>query len=109
MRLKECFSSGYLKVVAVFIALNSSMPVAFAQYDIGKSGAKGGIQIIEQYIQGWLNFMSGPFAIAVVAGSIIIATCVFVFMPKGGWFGYFARALVGGIVLLNLGIFIKGL
>ncbi|KKJ75225.1 hypothetical protein WH95_19595 [Kiloniella litopenaei] len=81
---------------------------AMAAFALGSSGGKGGIAEFEGYIQDWVNFMTGPFGLAVVVVSIIVAVVVFVFAPKQGPMGLVARAVVAGIVILNLTTVVGG-
>lgn len=92
-------------MATLFGALQSTQALA---YNIGTSGASRGIDKFEKFIQDWVSFFSGPFGVAVVVGSIILAVAVFVFAPKQGAMGLFARAVVAGVVILNLGSFMGG-
>ena len=71
-------------------------------------GDARGIGKFEEYMQDWINFFSGPFGVAVVVGSIILAVSIFVFAPKQGAMGLFGRAVVAGIVIVNLTTIVAG-
>ena len=79
---------------------------ALAEYDIGKSNGGGFLVLLETIIQDWVNFATGPWAMAVVGGSIVAAVTLWVAAPKSGVLGIVMRAATGGIALLNIPVFI---
>ncbi|MCZ4283092.1 hypothetical protein O4H49_20070 [Kiloniella laminariae] len=93
-------------ILSLVMALQSQ--VAFAAYNIGTSGGARGIEKFEAYFQDWINFATGPYALAVVVVSVVAAVTIFVCAPKQGPMAIFARAAIGGIVLINITSFIAG-
>jgi type IV secretory pathway VirB2 component (pilin) len=56
---------------------------------------------VKNFLQVFLNFMTGPFGKAVVIISIVAAFATWVFAPKDGIFGPILRVVVAGIAILN--------
>jgi len=94
---------------AVFASFFSCVTTAYAQsVNIG-SGGGSGFSIMKKWLQNWVDFMSGPFAVAAVITSIIIAYCAWAFAPKEGVVGPTVRIVVAGIVILNVGVWLSTL
>ena len=74
---------------------------AFASYSIG-SGT-GGFTKITSLLQSWVDFMTGPYGKAIVAGSIILGVTAWAVLPKEGILGYAVRGAVVGAVVFNIG------
>lgn len=106
-KLKRKFSVVKTAVFASFFGL---VTTAYAQSgpNIG-SGGGSGFSIMKRWLQNWVDFMSGPFAIAAVITSIILAYLAWAFMPKEGVVGPTVRVVVAGIVILNVGVWISTL
>ena len=76
--------------------------LCFAAYSIG-APTTGPFQKLGVWFQTYVDFMDGPFAIAAIVISIILAVLAWNFMPKEGLFGKILKTVVSGIVVLNLG------
>jgi hypothetical protein len=74
--------------------------------NIGSAGGAAGAGILTDLLQKYVDFATGPWAAAVIAGGLILGIGIWVFMPKEGPMGWIVRALVGGTVLMNLGLFL---
>jgi len=80
------------------------------QISIGTvDGANEGIGLLTAFIQSWVNFATGPWAVAVIAISLVVGIVVWMLMPREGWLGWVARGLIGGIILMNLAAWMKDL
>jgi type IV secretory pathway VirB2 component (pilin) len=64
---------------------------------------------ITQFLQTFLDFMTGSFGKAVVVISIIAAFCTWVFAPKDGIFGPVLRVVVAGLAITNASIWLTQL
>jgi len=79
-------------------------PVYAAVVDIRQGGRDlGPFEQMAEWLSKYANFMQGPFAMALILGSMILAACVWVFSPKEGALGLLARAVAAGFVVLNAG------
>lgn len=78
---------------------------AFAQtaVDIGTAGT-GPLAGIANFLQEIVDFMSGPWALFVLAGGVIFAIVLWIWAPRenGAMAGMF-RAIFGGVIILNVG------
>ena len=80
------------------------------QISIGTvDGANEGIGLLTAFIQSWVNFATVPWAVAVIAISLVVGIVVWMLMPREGWLGWVARGLIGGIILMNLAAWMKDL
>lgn len=61
-----------------------------------------GTTLLTTFLQAWVTFATGPWAIAVIAASVAIGIAIWVFMPREGPMGWVARGAIGGIFLLNM-------
>lgn len=95
---------------AVFASFFSCVTAAYAQggVNIGNGGGSG-FSIMKRWLQNWVDFMSGPFAVAAVITSIIIAYLAWAFAPKEGVVGPTVRIVVAGVVVLNVGVWLSTL
>jgi len=64
---------------------------------------------VQNFLQGFVTFIGGPFGKAVVILSIVAAFCTWVFAPKDGIFGPILRVVVAGIAIMNAGLWIAQL
>ena len=71
--------------------------------------ANEGIGLLTAFIQSWVNFATGPWAVAVIAISLVVGIVVWMLMPREGWLGWVARGLIGGIILMNLAAWMQDL
>lgn len=97
---------------AVIAATAFLVPQARAeeQISIGTvEGANEGISLLTAFIQSWVNFATGPWAVAVIAISLVVGIVVWMLMPREGWLGWVARGLIGGIILMNLAAWMQDL
>lgn len=95
---------------AVFASFFGFVTSVYAQSgpNIGSGGGTG-FSIIKRWLQNWVDFMSGPFAIAAIITSVIIAYVAWAFLPKEGLIGPTVRVVVAGIVVLNVGVWVSTL
>lgn len=93
--MKRC----YLYLSAVVLSLFSQLSAAAT--NIGSTGNTG-FALMEQWLQNFVDFMDGPFGVAVVSVSVILAACVWMFMPREGWVGVTARVVTAGLVIINV-------
>ena len=75
-------------------------PVWAAGYTLPK--ATGAFSKLGQWMQEYIDFMTGTAAVAVVLGSLILFVCAWMMAPKSGAVGGILRVVAGGIVLLNV-------
>lgn len=64
---------------------------------------------VQNFLQAFVNFMTGPFGKAAVVLSIIAAFVTWVFAPKDGIFGPVLRVVVAGIAIMNAALWITQL
>jgi len=83
------------------LLLLSQRSVAAGSYNIGDETQEG-FKLIQDFLQTYVNFMTGPFAHAAIAISLIAGVVIWVAMPKEGLFGIVFRIVVAGIVCLNI-------
>jgi len=80
-------------------------PAVWAQaaVDIGSAGT-GPLAGVVAFLQEIVDFMSGPFALFVLAGGLVSAICLWMWAPRenGAMSGMF-RALFAGVLILNIG------
>ncbi|WP_282611030.1 hypothetical protein [Pelagibius sp. Alg239-R121] len=81
---------------------------AFAEYDIGKSGGARGIGKMEDYLQDWINFATGPWGLVVIVGGLILGASMWALAPRGGGLGIALRAAAAGLLIVNLGTVVAG-
>ncbi|WP_372000072.1 hypothetical protein [Tistrella mobilis] len=83
----------------------ASLPARAQQVvDIGTvASGNEGTTLLTKFFQSWVNFMTGPWAVAMMAASIAVGVAIWIFMPREGPMGWVARGAIGGLVLLNLG------
>lgn len=91
--------------LAVALLGAMAMPLASAGESIGTSGSTTFAKLTA-WFQDFVNFMDGPFGLAVVIISLILAVCTWMFVPKEGIAGPVLRVVVGAIVILNVTTFI---
>ena len=82
-------------------SLVSGVTAAHAGLSIS-APTSGPFQKFGEWLQAFVNFIDGPFGLAVVAISIVIAFAVWVFAPKEGIVGPVLRIVVAGIAILNV-------
>lgn len=82
--------------------------VVLAAPTLPKSG-DAGFDLFTSWMQKFIAFMAGPYAIAVVVISAIIAVGAWMFTPKEPVMGWTVRIVTGALVLFNLTVFITGL
>jgi type IV secretory pathway VirB2 component (pilin) len=92
--------SSFAKKMPVGLLLIASSK-AFAGVSVGKGGGAG-FDIASKWLQNWVDFMTGPFGIAVVITSLIIAFGTWAMMPKEGIVAPVLRVVVSGIAILNV-------
>ncbi|MBL0319167.1 MAG: hypothetical protein IPP74_07750 [Alphaproteobacteria bacterium] len=78
---------------------------ALAGYDIG-APSSGPFAKLGAWLQQYIDFMDGPFAVAAVVVSIILAIVIWNFSPREGIMSHVLKAVISGIVLLNIGTWI---
>lgn len=99
------FKMTQLITTASFLTAISASSAAWAGYDIG-SPSSGPFAKLGGWLQDYVDFMDGPFAIAAVVLSIILAVVIWNFAPREGIMSNLMRAVISGIVLLNIGTWI---
>lgn len=88
---------------ALAFAAMAGQAVAQQQVSIGTVAAGNqGTTLLTTFLQAWVTFATGPWAIAVIAASVAIGIAIWVFMPREGPMGWVARGAIGGIALLNM-------
>lgn len=98
MKMNSLSLRHYLLAMLLLVA-----PGAFATtVDIGTDGADGPLDGLIQAMQSVMNFLTGPIAVFVLAGSLMVAVALWMFAPKDGMMGGFLRIIAGGIVILNI-------
>ena len=103
-------SNGRIAVVASIGMLWANEAMAEKQISIGSvSGGNQGTSILTTFLQTWVNFATGPWAVAVIALSILIGLAVWVFMPREGPLGWIGRGIIAGLIALNLGTWMSDL
>jgi type IV secretory pathway VirB2 component (pilin) len=85
----------------------SGFMLYFASGSAHAAGADFGA--VRDFLQLFLNFMTGSFGKAVVVISIIAAFATWVFAPKDGIFGPILRVVVSGIAILNASVWVSQL
>lgn len=94
-----------IQTATVFVASMLFAQAAKAQEQIAigtVTGANEGVGLLTTFIQTWVNFATGPWAVAVIAISLVIGIVTWILAPREGWLGWVARGVIGGIILLNL-------
>lgn len=90
---------------ALCAALASTSQLALAGPNIGGGGG-GDFAILRQWLQNFVDFMAGPFGLAVVIIAIIIGFATWAVLPKEGIVGTVMRVVVAGIVIINVGAWV---
>jgi len=91
-----------INYIVSFISLFASKAFA-SSYSITTGGfSSGGFGKVTELLQGWVDFMVGPYGKAVVVGSMIIGVTTWAVLPKEGILGYAIRGAVAGAVILNV-------
>lgn len=90
---------------ALFLALATSAQFAAAGPSIG-SGGGSNFAVLRQWLQNFVDFMAGPFGLAVVIISIVIGFATWAMLPKEGIVGVIMRVVVAGIVIINVGTWV---
>lgn len=78
---------------------------ANAAFDIGKTKSSE-FSIFTAWIQNYIDFMTGPFALAGVVIGAVCALLTWIVLPKEGIIAWGVRIVIGGLAILNLGSFI---
>jgi type IV secretory pathway VirB2 component (pilin) len=97
-RLSSARIAKTLCMAAVLAFANDAM----AGPSIGSGGGTAYTKLTA-WLQNFVDFMSGPFGIAVVVVSIILAFSVWAFAPKEGIAGPVMRIVVAAVVIVNVG------
>ncbi len=79
---------------------------AMAGYDIG-APTSGPFAKLGSWLQDYVDFMDGPFAVAAVVLSLILALALWNFSPREGIMAVAMKAVITGIVILNIGTWIS--
>lgn len=98
-RLQQSHAARSRFGAALVMVLSSA---AHAGPSIGTGGGTAYAKLTG-WLQNFVDFMSGPFGIAVVIVSIILAFSVWSFAPKEGIAGPILRLVVSAVVILNVG------
>jgi len=89
----------------MFLSFCSMMSTRIlAGYSIGT--VQGPFEKLGKLFQDYVDFMDGPFATMVIVVSIVIAIAAWNFAPKEGLLGTFLRAVVSGVVIMNIGTWV---
>lgn len=86
----------------IFIGLVTTRIASAQAVDIG-AGGTGPLTGLTTFLQDIMDFMSGPWAIFALAGGVILAVVMWIWMPKEGAMGTLFRVLFGGVIILNVG------
>jgi len=86
---------------AAILGIMMGAQAAFAGYSIG-SGGGGTFALLRTWFQDFVDFMDGPFGIAAVVISLVLAFATWAFAPKEGIVGPVLRIAMSGIVILNV-------
>lgn len=78
---------------------------ALAGVSIGAPGS-GPFAKIGAWIQDFVNFIDGPFGLAFVVISVIIAFVTWVWVPREGILGPLMRVIVAAIAILNVAVWV---
>ena len=99
-----------LSATVLALAMMASEAMAQKQVSIGSvANGNQGTSLLTTFLQAWVSFATGPWAVGVIAASIAIGIAVWVFMPREGPMGWVARGAIGGILLLNIGTWMADL
>jgi type IV secretory pathway VirB2 component (pilin) len=90
-------------LTALLLALTARS--ALAGVSIG-APASGPFAKIGAWIQDFVNFIDGPFGLAVVVISVIIAFITWVWVPREGILGPLLRIVVAAIAILNVAVWV---
>lgn len=85
----------------VSAALALASADVFAGPTLGTGGG-GSFTLARQWMQNFVDFISGPFGTAAVVISIILVFLAWAYMPKDGIMGPMVRVATGGIVVINV-------
>ncbi len=80
-------------------------PCAQAGVDIS-APSTGWFALLGTLLQDLVNFLDGPWALAMIIISIIVMVCMWIWAPKDGAMGVFMKICVGAIVILNIPSFL---
>ncbi|WAH62220.1 hypothetical protein LZ023_40800 (plasmid) [Pseudomonas silvicola] len=105
--------STLMNQVALYMAALLLAPVAMAansDVDVGGSSS-GPLQMVSDFFQELVDWLSGPGVILVVFISCVGAIALWVAAPKQGStaLAWLLRAIVGGIVLFNIALLLSWL
>lgn len=98
----KVFSFSLQRVFLFLMCITAYTVPAHAGYALGGS-TSGPFVKLTSWMQGYIDFMDGPFAIAVIVAAIVLAGVIWTFAPKSGGLGFACRAVGAGIVILNVG------
>jgi hypothetical protein len=92
-----------LSTTALALAMMASEAMAQKQVSIGSvANGNQGTGLLTTFLQAWVTFATGPWAVAMIAIATAIGIAIWVLMPREGPMGWVVRASVGGICLLNM-------
>lgn len=90
-------------ITALGLGLSVNHTHAIVDIRQGMQENLGPFEKMANWLTFYANFMQGPFAMALILGSLILAVCIWVLAPKEGALGFVARAITAGFVVLNAG------
>ena len=91
-----------LRYTTLFPILMLSSHLLASSYNIGSSSEKGTFGKLTELLQKWIDFMTGPYAKAAIAGILIVGVIAWAYAPREGIVGVAIRALVAGVVVVNI-------
>lgn len=94
-----------MKRLNLFLALASISQISNAAPPQLNQNGGGGTFFNEiiSFMQTWVDFIAGPWAILIVFAGIAIAVFLWIIAPKAGEFiGYALRTCVGGFIIFNV-------
>lgn len=106
--MQKARATGALRRWLASMAVVLMSPVAMAGTDLGDGGGATFAQL-RAWMQDFVDFIDGPFGLAAVVISIVVAFTVWVFAPKEGIMGPVLRVVIAGVAILNVAVMLASL
>lgn len=91
--------------LVAFMALMAVSQTVLAAPTLG-SGGGAAFAPLRTWLQNFVDFMAGPFGLAVVILSVILGFAAWAMLPKEGIVGTIMRVVVAGVVIINVGTWV---
>jgi len=96
-----------LRISSILGLIFSTNAKAQAPVTIANSSSTNqGTNLLTEFLQEWVTFATDPFVIAASSIFIIGGIVMWALNPKGEGLGMVARALVGGLIIFNIPVFL---